>query len=216
MTSTARVHTILLVHIFAKCYCPSRLCVTVADLSSVGCSSFDDQIETQQLSERFEANYHEMLSHLPINLLIGASHRRQTKPLLRALILGGGDGGVLNRCMQRAHGISPCSPVNRPPPLVLTRSCAPYTFVDDTGHRLLQHDEVVQVTIVEIDEVVMATAAQYFSFVCTHARLTKQHDAKIRHLLTTIILRRIAAARVQLYSAVDCAHQVMLPLGTRS
>lgn len=73
-----------------------------------------------QLSERFEANYHEMLSHLPVNILIGASYKHKEfvklspspqgstgvdrtetvsqPPKLRALILGGGDGGVLNRC----------------------------------------------------------------------------------------------------------------------
>ena len=72
-----------------------------------------------QLSERFEANYHEMLSHLPVNLLIGARYNRKhvvessaqdmdgadrasTKWNLRALILGGGDGGVLNRCVRLA------------------------------------------------------------------------------------------------------------------
>ena len=109
-----------------------------------------------------------MLSHLPVNLLICAGHsgtqhnpeadHPATKPTLRALILGGGDGGVLNRCA--GH----CSPWNE-----ADRSFAQLSsVVAFRWTRLLQHDEVTHVTLVEIDQVVMATAARYFSFVRRH------------------------------------------------
>jgi hypothetical protein len=112
-----------------------------------------------------------MLSHLPVNLLLGAaSHRQQQQqgrvadgaaeadngsgdgkvPWIRALILGGGDGGVLSR--------------------------------------LLEHEEVAHVTMVEIDAVVMATAAEYFPFVRAHAtKLTLQHCLALPQLFGSFI-----------------------------
>ena len=112
-----------------------------------------------------------MLSHLPVNLLLGAaSHCQQQQqgrvadgaaeadngsgdgkvPWIRALILGGGDGGVLSR--------------------------------------LLEHEEVAHVTMVEIDAVVMATAAEYFPFVRAHAtKLTLQHCLVLPQLFGSFI-----------------------------
>jgi spermidine synthase len=58
-----------------------------------------------QLSQRFEANYHEMMAHVPVNILLGPDGvvhdgRDMTDPSLRVLILGGGDGGVATRLLQ--------------------------------------------------------------------------------------------------------------------
>ena len=59
-----------------------------------------------QLSQRFEANYHEMMAHVPVNILLGPDGVRSdpgsnmAAPNLRVLILGGGDGGVATRLLQ--------------------------------------------------------------------------------------------------------------------
>ena len=57
-----------------------------------------------QFSERFEANYHELMGHLPVNILLGPhgvskSGRDVSRHGLRVLILGGGDGGVATRML---------------------------------------------------------------------------------------------------------------------
>ena len=59
-----------------------------------------------QFSERFEANYHEMMAHVPVHAVQLAQQPAAAPDpsagssvgggvALRALVLGGGDGGVL-------------------------------------------------------------------------------------------------------------------------
>ena len=53
-----------------------------------------------QVTERDEYVYHEMLSHVPVMALAArASCDTACKPALSVLIIGGGDGGVLRRCL---------------------------------------------------------------------------------------------------------------------
>ena len=75
-----------------------------------------------------QANYHEMMAHVPVHAIqLARRARPEQGPLkLRALILGGGDGGV--------------------------------------AARLLEHNSVTSVTMVEIDSAVVTTCRTYFDF----------------------------------------------------
>lgn len=58
-----------------------------------------------QFSERFESNYHELMAHVPVNILLGPDGvvkdgRDMQRPEQRVLILGGGDGGVATRVLK--------------------------------------------------------------------------------------------------------------------
>ena len=102
---------------------------------------------------RTQANYHEMMAHVPVLALL-AARPATADGQLRALVLGGGDGGAIPPMFFFVGRITHET----------YRGSAVLTRTDPTGvaARLLEHRAVGLVTLVEIDPAVIAACRRFF------------------------------------------------------